>query len=264
MSLPAKDLRPPILCYVTDRNSIALQNESPANRRAALLERIAAAAAAGIDWIQIREKDLSAREFSSLVREAILQAKQSAPALNQFPRILVNDRLDIAITEQAAGIHLGENSLPVGNVRAWLRSRPPSPATKNFLVGVSCHSKETAISAACDGADYIFFGPIFTTPSKAAYGAPQGPIASQMSAAPCPFPSWPSAASPPTPPQPVWPQAQQASPPSASSKTPPTCPHSSVAFATHLRPLLTRKLTEPRMKGFGEESSGRSQGAHSS
>jgi thiamine-phosphate pyrophosphorylase len=174
VSLPAKDLRSPILCYVTDRNSIALQNESPANRRAALLERIAAAAATGIDWIQIREKDLSAREVSSLARDAIIQAKQSAPALNQFPRILVNDRLDIAIAEHAAGIHLGENSLPVGHVRAWLRSQPPSPATKDFLVGVSCHSKEAAVSAACDGADYIFFGPIFTTPSKAAYGAPQG------------------------------------------------------------------------------------------
>lgn len=175
MSLPAKDLRPPILCYVTERNSIALQNESPANRRGALLERIAAAAAAGIDWIQIREKDLSAREVSSLVREALGQAKQSARAVNQAAQILINDRLDIAITEQAAGIHLGENSVPVKNIRAWLRSRPPSPTTEKFLVGVSCHSKESAISAAHDGADYIFFGPLFTTPSKSAYGAPQGP-----------------------------------------------------------------------------------------
>jgi thiamine-phosphate pyrophosphorylase len=174
VSLPAKDFHPPILCYVTDRNTIALEDQSAGNRRAALLQRIFAAAAAGVDWIQIREKDLSAREVSSLVRDAITQAKQSAPALNQFPRILVNDRLDIAIAEHAAGIHLGENSLPVGSVRAWLRSRPPSPATENFLVGASCHSKESAMSAARDGADYIFFGPIFATPSKAAYGTPQG------------------------------------------------------------------------------------------
>lgn len=174
MSLPAKDLRAPILCYVTDRNSIALENESSGDRRAALLQRIAAAAAAGVDWIQIREKDLSAREYSSLVRKALLQTKPSAPAANQVARILVNDRLDIAIAEQAVGIHLGENSLPVGNVRAWLRSRSSSPATENFLVGVSCHSKESAVSAARDGADYLFFGPIFATPAKAAYGAPQG------------------------------------------------------------------------------------------
>lgn len=153
---------------------MALEDKSASNRRGALLQRIAAAAAAGVDWIQIREKDLSAREYSSLVREALLQTKTSAPAANQVARILVNDRLDIAITEQAAGIHLGENSLPVGNVRTWLRSRRPSPAIENFLVGASCHSKESAVSAARDGADYIFFGPVFATPSKDAYGAPQG------------------------------------------------------------------------------------------
>jgi len=174
VSHPAKDLRPPILYYVTDRNSIALERESADDRRAALLQRIAAAAAAGVDWIQIREKDLSARDYSSLVREALLQAKPCALAPSQVARILVNDRLDIAITEQAAGIHLGENSLPIGTVRSWLRSRPPSPAIENFLVGVSCHSKESAVSAARDGADYVFFGPIFATPAKAAYGAPQG------------------------------------------------------------------------------------------
>jgi thiamine-phosphate pyrophosphorylase len=174
VSLPAKDFRPPILCYVTDRNSLGAENESAGNRRAALLQQIAAAAAAGIGWIQIREKDLSARECSSLVREALLRTKTSALAVNQVPRILVNDRLDIAITEHAAGIHLGENSLPVKNVLAWLSLRPSSPAIENFLVGASCHSKESAVSAAHDGADYIFFGPIFATPSKAAYGAPQG------------------------------------------------------------------------------------------
>jgi thiamine-phosphate pyrophosphorylase len=162
---------------VTDRNSLAVENESAGNRRAALLQQIAAAAAAGIDWIQIREKDLSARKVSSLVREALLQskqAKQSAPAVTRVARILVNDRLDIAITEHAAGIHLGGNSLPVRNVREWLRSRPPWPAIEKFLVGASCHSKESAVSAARDGADYIVFGPIFATPSKAALGAPQG------------------------------------------------------------------------------------------
>jgi thiamine-phosphate pyrophosphorylase len=174
VSLPAKDFRPPILCYVTDRISIALEDESSGDRRAALLQRIAAASAAGVDWIQIREKDLSARDYSSLVREALIEAKIPAPATNQVARILVNDRLDIALTEQAAGIHLGENSLPVSSVRAWLRSRPPSPAKEKFLVGASCHSKESAVSAAHDGANYIFFGPIFATPSKAAYGAPQG------------------------------------------------------------------------------------------
>jgi thiamine-phosphate pyrophosphorylase len=82
----------------------------------------------------------------------------------------VNDRFDVALAAGAAGVHLGENSLPV-SVVAQSRgfSAPP-----NFLMGVSCHAKEAAVQAARDGASYLFFGPVFATPSKAAFGAPQG------------------------------------------------------------------------------------------
>ena len=69
MSLPAKFPPTPILCYVTDRKSLA--SSATGDNRAALIERIGAAAAAGIDWIQIREKDLSGKEISLLVRESL-------------------------------------------------------------------------------------------------------------------------------------------------------------------------------------------------
>lgn len=152
-------MRRPILCYVTDRNSLA----APA-REAALIERIQGAAAAGVDWIQVREKDLEARPLLDLVSAGIAAVRGSAV------KLLINDRLDVAWAAGAAGVHLGETSLPVGEVvQAKRRSGP-----ENFLVGASCHSPEAAAHAEREGADYIFFGPVFATPSKASFGAPQG------------------------------------------------------------------------------------------
>ena len=172
MSHPSNSFHPPILCYVTDRKNLVA--EAAGDDCALLLKRIAAAASAGIDWIQIREKDLEDREYSLLTREALLQTKRSTQGGGSAPRILVNDRLDVALTEHASGVHLGERSLPVQEVRKGIAATPGHSAGDTFLVGVSCHSVEGAMSAARAGADYIFFGPIFTTPSKAEFGAPQG------------------------------------------------------------------------------------------
>ena len=169
MSHRGKPFPSPILCYVTDSESLA----SAGDRRDALLKRIAAAASAGVDWIQIREKDLSAKEVSSLTREALAQTGR-ANRHDFATRILLNDRLDIALSERTAGVHLGEQSLPVREVRKWLDAQLNLAARENFLIGASCHSLEAALSAAQNGADYIFFGPVFATPSKQAFGAPQG------------------------------------------------------------------------------------------
>ncbi len=85
-------------------------------------------------------------------------------------RILVNDRLDVALAAGAAGVHLGENSVPLEVLAEWRRAA----GRLDFLIGVSCHSRESALAAERGGANYVFFGPVFATPSKAAYGAPQG------------------------------------------------------------------------------------------
>lgn len=172
MSLPAKFPRTPILCYVTDRKNL-LPAQGARDNHSELLQRIAAAAGACVDWIQIREKDLSGRAISLLVRESLALARQSRRG-DRPARILVNDRLDVALTEKAGGVHLGENSLPVQNVEHWIGSHAQRSRLQNFLVGVSCHSLSGAIQAERDGADYIFFGPVFATPSKADFGAPQG------------------------------------------------------------------------------------------
>jgi thiamine-phosphate pyrophosphorylase len=100
--------------------------------------------------------------------------EQTAPH-RALARILVNDRLDVALTEKAGGVHLGENSLPVREAARLLRAHQATAASaKDFLLGASTHSLEGAKSAASCGASYIFFGPVFATPSKASYGDPQG------------------------------------------------------------------------------------------
>jgi thiamine-phosphate pyrophosphorylase len=149
-----------ILCYVTDRNSLAQDSSPPA-----LLASIRNTIAGGVDWVQIREKNLPTRELLSVAREAI------AAAAGTPTRILVNDRLDVALAAGAAGVHLGGESVPVGDVVRWCRA---GHASAEFLVGASCHRIEEAIAGEKAGADYIFFGPIFATPSKLRFGPPLG------------------------------------------------------------------------------------------
>lgn len=162
----------PLLCYVTDRAALgpAETNDAEGAELASkLLAAVGRAVAAGLDWIQIREKDLAARPLVRLVRAAVSVAQGCTT------RILVNDRLDVALAARAAGIHLGEQSLPVGEVARWRRAvSEESQFPIGFLVGASCHVLDAAVEAERTGADYIFFGPVFATASKAAYGPPQG------------------------------------------------------------------------------------------
>jgi thiamine-phosphate pyrophosphorylase len=156
--LPAA--KTPIVCYVTDRTAFAAETSART-----VLERIRAAAQAGADWIQIREKDLSGAELLALVRDAV-ELVRSLGA-----RIIVNDRLDVAQAAGAHGVHLGRASLPAADVARWRRDQN---APTDYLLGVSCHSLSEARDAEATGASYIFFGPVFDTPSKRAFGAPQG------------------------------------------------------------------------------------------
>ena len=197
--MPRPDASSPIFCYVTDRASLARPalremggGGGPERREntvppefvvhddplAPLLAAVAAAAAAGVHWIQLREKDLPAKDLARLTRAAIARcnaAKRSAEDSSYVaPRIFVNDRLDVAIVEGAGGVHLGESSLPVAEAKRLLQNPFSGPHNREFLAGVSCHSLASAQAAADAGADYLFFGPIFPTPSKHAYGPAQG------------------------------------------------------------------------------------------
>lgn len=159
----------PILCYVTDRNRLPPSTEQDA--AAVLLNKIAAA---GTDWVQIREKDLSGKACAALVREALRGSSRPAAA-KAASRIIVNDRLDVALAEEAGGLHLGETSVRVAHAKKFVvQAQREGRVAPDFIVGLSCHSLDAAKSAAAEGADYLFFGPIFATPSKARYGASQG------------------------------------------------------------------------------------------
>ncbi len=138
------------LYFITDRHQ---------TRGRGLRDVVRSALKAGCIGIQLREKDLSARELVSIAQG--LKAKASE-AKGKF---FVNDRVDIAVGIGADGVHLTQRSLPAGIVRRYF---------KDILIGVSTHSIEEAIHAEKDGADFITFGPIFYTPSKASYGAPLG------------------------------------------------------------------------------------------
>jgi thiamine-phosphate pyrophosphorylase len=156
-------LRKPIVCYVTSRQPLRAA-DGPAEN-AEIVEHIRAAIDAGADWVQIREKGQPGREVLALARAAVaLGAAKGAS-------VIVNDRLDVALATGAGGVHLGGKSMPAREVAQWCRA---GNAPREFLIGVSCHSLEEARTAESAGASYIFFGPVFETPSKKAFGAPQG------------------------------------------------------------------------------------------
>jgi len=149
----------PILCYVTDGKA-----PGAADPTANVLAQIRAAAAAGVDWVQIRERHAPARELLAL-------AKAATDACDGRARVIINDRLDVALAAGAAGVHLRGTSVPAREVVRWCRA---GNAPAGFLIGVSCHSVAEAREAESAGASYLFFGPVFETPSKKSFGAPQG------------------------------------------------------------------------------------------
>ena len=138
------------LYLITDRNQTAGRP---------LLEVVEAALSGGVRAVQLREKDLSTAELYDLAWE--LRALTS-----RFDaRLLINDRIDVALAVEADGVHLGTSSLPVTAAR---RIAP------DLIIGYSSHVVGEAAAALAKGADFVTFGPVFSTPSKAAYGDPLG------------------------------------------------------------------------------------------
>ena len=146
----------PLVYAITDRSR--LPNPSQPN---SLTEFIRDLLLAGVDMIQIREKDLSARSLLAIADDARAQKLAIGSATT---RILINDRADLAAASDA-GVHLTTRSLECATIR---------PVFKNLLIGVSTHNEREVEAAEKGGADFVVFGPVFETESKRQYGSPAG------------------------------------------------------------------------------------------
>jgi thiamine-phosphate pyrophosphorylase len=160
-----------LLYYITDRSQFP-GNEAARRRR--LLEKIGEAASCGVDYIQLREKDLATRELESLAHQAV-QVVRTSSQLRTGTRdlrtgLLINFRTDVALACGADGVHLPANDISASEVRKIWRSsldgRSSSPLGQSsaggmpVIVGVSCHTVEEVRDAA-KGADFAVFGPVF-------------------------------------------------------------------------------------------------------
>lgn len=140
-----------ILCLVTDRRRLGAAMGVPEGGWVELLhQQVTAAVEAGIDYIQLREPDLEARELAGLVRSLMRRAAAS--------QILINDRLDVALATKAAGVHLKEHSILPDAVR---RIAPPG-----FVISCAVHGID-AVDAR-KSADFLIAGTMLPTVSKPA------------------------------------------------------------------------------------------------
>ncbi len=139
----------PKLMLITDRKAC----DEP------LSDHVEKACRAGIRLIQLREKDLPAR---FLLEEA---EKLRTITRSYGAKLLINDRVDIALLSEADGVHLPESGLNIPAIKSLMKGK---------IAGKSAHSLPSALEASQQGADYVLFGPIYDTPSKRAFGLPQG------------------------------------------------------------------------------------------
>ena len=125
-----------------------------------ITEQVEKALQGGVRVLQLREKNLSPKEL-------LEQALEIKPVIEKYgAKLFINDRADIAQIAGAHGVHLTEASVPAGEIKDNF---------PNLIVGVSTHTKEGALLAEAEGADFITFSPVYETPSKIHFGSPQGP-----------------------------------------------------------------------------------------
>lgn len=139
------------LFLVTDRH------QTDGRRLVSLIERVLTV---GTPVIQLRERDLSAKDLLALAHEVQTLTAQRGSQL------VINDRIDIALALDGVGVHLRSNSLSIPVARHLLGERR--------LLGISAHSVDEAVQAESEGADYVVLGPVYDTPSKQAFGPPLG------------------------------------------------------------------------------------------
>jgi thiamine-phosphate pyrophosphorylase len=154
----------PLLCYITDRTAFA--GDEP-NRRRRLIDKIAEAASCGIHYIQLREKDLPARELEALARESLQIVGENS---KRKTVLLINSRTDIAQAAGANGVHLPAGDVSPETVRtAWrlgsgkygVETDAREKSQLDPVISVSCHSPQEVAQAALHDASFALFAPVF-------------------------------------------------------------------------------------------------------
>jgi thiamine-phosphate pyrophosphorylase len=145
-----------LLYYITDRRQFP---GSAAEQRAALLRKIAEAARCGVDYIQLREKDLSARELMALAEDSLARIRDSAASV-PATRLLINSRLDVALACGAGGVHLRSDDISAAAARgAW--EKAAAGRAGDCLIACSCHTAGDVSRAQSEGADFAVFAPVY-------------------------------------------------------------------------------------------------------
>jgi thiamine-phosphate pyrophosphorylase len=154
-----------LLYYITDRTALAADE---ATRQRRLLEKIEEAARAGVDYIQLRERDLSSRDLERLAREAVSVVRpvgKSAGNRRTVTALLINSRADVALAVGADGVHLRSSDISPHDVRqTWQYGKNTTDeAQSNFepVIGASCHSSAEVAHAAAHGTTFAVFAPVF-------------------------------------------------------------------------------------------------------
>ena len=153
-----------LLYYITDRTQF---RGNEVARRHSLLAKVAEAVNAGVDYIQLREKDMSARELETLASEvlAVVRSNSTLRTENRElgTRLLINSRTDAALATGADGVHLRSDDISPSDVRAiWSSCGAGAPARVPApVIAVSCHRVEDAFRAASDQAGIAVFAPVF-------------------------------------------------------------------------------------------------------
>jgi thiamine-phosphate pyrophosphorylase len=159
----------PVLYYITDRTQFPGDEGS---HRQLLLAKIAEATRCGVDYIQLREKDLAARDLENLACEALRVVRLTAcesSGSNPRTRLLINSRVDVALAVGADGVHLRSDDISPAVVQRLCSSasaRNSKLQTRNFVVGVSCRCPEEVARATMENADFVVFAPVFEKKSS--------------------------------------------------------------------------------------------------
>jgi thiamine-phosphate pyrophosphorylase len=139
----------PLLCYITDRRQFPGDGKEQKLR---LLEKIVECAAAGVDYIQLREKDLTIRQLQELAERAIAALPSAS-----HTKLLINSRIDVALACRAQGVHLPANDIQASEARALF----VQASRLNPVIAVSCHTVNDVAMAEAHGADFAVFAPVF-------------------------------------------------------------------------------------------------------